>query len=315
MLGKLVSRFRKYDWDKLAARTGALVSRNKGLALRGLAVSGLAFVVLLVHREVFSFIVQRGTYRVPEIRAAVVPPWSERQGEELVRIEGQGSIFDGELVGRVGRSFEQCAWVRKVTAVERVFPDQLRVRFEYRRPHVAVRRENGHVLVDAEGVRLPGVYATVPACDRVAVLSGVTSHPAEPGKRWDDAALRAGMALADYAHENALLKKLGVKEINVANHGGRVDARRSEISLVTGTGCQLAWGRDAKDAKFGDLSPEAKLENLRGVLAAYPDLQGLKRVSVYFQGQKAVELVEPYAQTPQAPVPPAPQHAPLPRRR
>jgi hypothetical protein len=314
MLGKMLSRLRKYDWDRLAARTGALASRHKAWGARALFAAGFGLVVLLVHREVFSFIVQRPSYKVPGVRAAVAPPWSGGQGEELVRVEGQGSIFDPELIGRVGRSFEQCAWVRKVTSVERVFPDQVRVRFEYRRPHVAVRRENGFVLVDAEAVRLPGVYAQVPPCDRAAVVGGVTAKVPEAGRRWEDAALAAGLAMADLAHEDPLLKKLGVKEVDVANHGGRLDPRRSELQLVTGTGCQLAWGRAAKDARFGEPTVEEKLDSLRGVLAAYPGLQGLKRVSVHFPGQKAVELVEPYAQTPSAPAP-APQHAPLPRRR
>jgi hypothetical protein len=312
MLGKIASRFKKLDWDKVAARLGATASRH---AARGLFAAGFAFVVLLVHREVFSFIAQRHSYRIPEVRSVVAPAWSERQGEETIRVAGSGSIFDPGLVERVGKSFEASAWVKRVVAVERVFPDQIRVRFEYRRPHLAVKRENGYVLVDAGRVRLPGVYATVPPCDRASLVSGLASKPAEPGKVWDDPALAAGFALAELAHEHPVLKGLGVKEVDVANHGGRLDPRRSEIALVTAGGCQLAWGRAPRDARFGEPGIEEKIENLRGVLAAYPSLQGLKRASVQFSGTRAVELVEPYAATPSGPAPAAPQHAPLPRRR
>ncbi len=182
-----------------------------------------------------------------------------------------------------------------MVAVERAFPDQLRVRFEYRRAHVAVRRANGYVLVDEDGVRLPGVFVDSPACERSAVITGVLSLPAEPGKKWEDPALDAARAMADYAHANDLLRRIGVREIDVSNFGGRSDARRSEILLVTPGGCELAWGRASSTARFGDASSEEKLENLRGILAAYPDLNGLRRVKLYFRGARSVELTDTHA--------------------
>src|SRR5262245_3435985 len=131
MLGKFVARLRKADWDKAAARIGALASRHRDSALRGVLAAGFALVILLVHREVFSFISQRRQFAAPPLKTAVAPKWAGGQGEELVRIEGSGkSIFDPQLVEEVGRKFEACAWIRKVTAVERVFPDRLLIKFE-----------------------------------------------------------------------------------------------------------------------------------------------------------------------------------------
>jgi hypothetical protein len=308
MLGKFVARLRKLDWDKGAARIGALASRHQDSALRAAYVAGFALVVLLVHREVFSFIAQRRQFAAPQVKTAVAPRWANSQGEELVRIEGTGkSIFDPKLVERVGKTFEECPWVKKVTSVERVFPDRLLIKFEYRKAHAAVRRENGYVLVDRDGVRLPGVYATAPACERPVQITGVASLPPEPGKVWDDGALRAAVAMADFIPESTLLRRLGVREVDVSNFGGRQDPRRSELSLVTSTGCVVAWGRSSQTSKFGDLSTEEKLENLREVLAVYPDLNGLKRVTLYFRGSRSVEPSDSYVHTP----PPAP---PRPRR-
>jgi len=214
----------------------------------------------------------------------------------LVRVDGAGSsIFDPGLVGRVGLAFESCPWIRRVVAVERAFPDQLRVRFEYRRAHVAVRRANGYVLVDEEGVRLPGVFAEPPACERASLITGVASLPAEPGKKWEDPALSEAMAMAEYAHSNDLLRRIGVREIDVANFGGRADPRRSELTILTRAGCELAWGRTPATARFGDASSEEKLENLREVMAAYPDLNGLRRVKLYFRGARAVEVMDTHA--------------------
>lgn len=303
MLGKFVARLRKLDWDKGAARIGAFASRHQDAAVRAVFVAGFALVVLLVHRNVFSFITQRRQFSAPEIRTAVVPRWASSQGEEQIRITGAGrSIFDPQLVEEVGRQFESCPWVRKVTAVERVFPDRLTIRFEYRRAHAAVRRDNGYVLVDADGIRLPGVYAAPPSCERPVLISGVASLPPEPGKPWQDESLRAAVAMADFIPESSLLRRLGIREVDVTNFGGRQDPRKSEMSLVTSSGCVVAWGRTSQTAKFGDLSTEEKLENLREVLAVYPDLAGLKRVTLYFRGSRAVEPADAYVQSP-APAP------------
>jgi hypothetical protein len=292
MLGKFITRM-----GRMTARAGELASRHQVIGLRLLYAGAFALVVLLVHRELFSFIAQRRQFFVPDLKTALAPKWADRQGEEIVRIEGAGkTLFDGDLVERVGKAFESCAWVRKVTAVERLFPDQIRVRFEYRQAHVAVRRENGFVLVDRDGVRLPGVYVNPPACDR-PVISGVVSRPPEPGKAWEDDSLRAAVAMADFINNTALLRRLAIKEVDVANHGGRQDGRRSEMSLVTSNGCVLAWGRAASMAKFGDPSPEEKLAGLGEVLAAYPDLNGLKRVTLGYRGSRAVELGDPYVRS------------------
>jgi hypothetical protein len=300
MLGKFVARLRKANGDKAAARIGAFASRHQDAALRGLFVAGLALVVMLVHREVFAFIAQRRQFCAPPIKTAVVPRWATSQGQELVRIDpAGGSLFDPRLVEKVGKTFEACPWVRRVTSVERVFPDQLLIKFEYRRAHVAVRRENGFVLVDRDGVRLPGVYAAPPPCDRPVQVTGVASLPPEPGQVWRDDGLSAGMAMADYIPGSSVLGRLGIREVDVANFGGRQDPRRSEMSLVASNGCVLAWGRTPSTSKFGDLSTEEKLENLREVLAVYPDLNGLKRVTLYFRGSRAVEPTDSYVQSPQ----------------
>jgi hypothetical protein len=303
MLGKFVARWRKLNWDLGAAGIGAFASRHQDAALRGLFVAGFALVILLVHREVFSFITKSRRFAAPDLKTAVAPKWADSQGEELIRIEGAGkSIFDPKLVERVGQTFESCPWIRKVTSVERVFPNHILIKFEYRRSHAAVRRENGYVLVDRDGVRLPGVYVAPPACDRTVRITGVASHPPEPGRVWQDDSLRAALAMTDFVPESTLLRRLGIREVDVANFGGRQDPRRSELSLVTSTGCVVAWGRTSQTSRFGDLSTEEKLENLREVLAVYPDLSGLKRVTLYFRGSRAVEPTDAYVQSP-GPVP------------
>lgn len=283
--------FRRINWEKIAARTGAFLSKHQGKGLGALYAAAFGLVVLLVHREVYFFMASRGQFTVPKVQAGVAPTWADRTGMEIVRVGKDGtSLFDPGLVERVGRTFEECAWIKRVTAVERVFPDQLRVRFEYRTPHVAVKRHDGYVIVDAEGVRLPGVYTEPPrSCERTVQIAGVASLPPEPGRPWTDPALKAAMGLADFAQENPLLARLKVREVDVSNFDGKVDARRSEVAFLTAAGSTIAWGRAPGAGKFGEPSSEEKLENLREVLAVYPNLQGVRTVKVYFRGTRAVE--------------------------
>lgn len=304
MLGKFVVRLRKQGWDKATAKVAAFASRHQDNALRALYVLGLGLVVLLIHRDVFAFISARKQFAAPPLKTAVAPKWANSQGEEVVRIDVRGrSLFDPKLVEEVGRQFEACPWVRQVNGVERVFPDKLLIKFEYRRAHVAVKRENGYVLVDRDGVRLPGVYATPPACDRPVQVTGVASLPPEPGKVWKDESLASAVAMADYIPGSTLLTRLGIREVDVANFAGRQDPRKSEMTLVTSHGCQVAWGRTAQSSKFGDLSTEEKMENLREVLAVYPDLNGLKKVTLYFKGSRAVEPTDNFVVSPPIPRP------------
>jgi hypothetical protein len=291
MLRKIMAPFKRVDWEKISARAGSLLSKHQSKGLGALYAAAFALVVLLVHREVYAFIATRKQFTASRVEARVAPKWAGSEGVEVVRVGKDGTpIYDPGLVERVGRAFEECPWVRRVTAVERVFPDQLRVRYEYRVPHVAVKRANGYVIVDADGVRLPGVYVDpLKACARQVEVSGVATLPPEPGKIWNDPALKAGMALADFAAENPLLVRLKVREVDVSNFGGKADARRSEVAFTTSSGVTIAWGRAPGAGKFGEPSAQEKIENLREVLAVYPNLEGVRTVKVYFRGTRAVE--------------------------
>jgi hypothetical protein len=295
MRNKFLAPVLKFDWTKVLGRARALFTKCETHGRLALFAISFVGVVLLIHREVYSYITDRRQFTVPPVMTALAPAWADRDGVVTVRVPGSSSMFDRDLVERVGRAFEANPWVRKVTAVQRVFPDQIRVRFEYRQPYLAVRRTNGYVVVDPEGVRLPGTYADAPKCARPVELSGIASLPPEPGRPWEDPALRAGLRAAEFVFGSALLRKLSIREIDLSNFAGRADPRRSEMTLITAQGCAIQWGRPAASARFGEPSPEEKLENLREVLAVYPDLAGLKSVKLYFRGSRAVEPTDPHA--------------------
>ncbi|MGH7339989.1 MAG: hypothetical protein ACREKH_05810, partial [Candidatus Rokuibacteriota bacterium] len=111
MLGKLLGGLgRRVDLEKVAARLGTFASAHKAAGRAVLFTGAFALVVLLVHREVYSFIMQRRQYAVPPIKTAVAPHWADRFGVEVVRVDTpETTLFDEGLVERVGRAFESCA--------------------------------------------------------------------------------------------------------------------------------------------------------------------------------------------------------------
>ncbi len=251
----------------------------------GLAVGGLALVVLLVHREVYSLVVTRPEHVVTpdSLRVALAPKWARGQHAVEVDVGKESwSIYDDEAVARVGRAFERNPWVRRVTAVERVFPNRLRVRYEYRTPYATVRNSEGWILVDRERVRLPGVWKERPPCVLDVDLTGVGSAPLA-GQAWDHPALAAAIELAELVEREPLLVKAGVRVVDVSNLGGKLNPKKSELALLTECGCVIYWGRRDSARSFGELTVAQKVENLKRVLDLYRKLDGLQYVKVYFE--------------------------------
>jgi hypothetical protein len=252
--------------------------------LRAGALGALALVVILVHRTVYSFVSGQRTFGVRNAPAAVdlTPNWGDpRGGEGVVMLAlGEASLLDDGLVERVARAFGANPWVKKVASVERVYPDHLRVRVEFRRPHLAVQRPNGFVVIDAEGVRLPGVYAEPPACDVSVRVTGTSSQPPAPGRAWAEPEIAAAIEMASLVGD-PVLARAKVAAIDVSNVNGRVDRRRAEIALVTAGGCAIEWGRAPSTRRHGEIALADKLDNLRRVLETYPNLEGRARVKLH----------------------------------
>jgi hypothetical protein len=263
------------------------LSEHRVWAVRVGAGVGLAFIVLLIHRAAYGMLGSQPQFRVkPVAKVQVAPMWAA--GESTVEMPADLSLFDDGLVARVARRFEENAWVKRVTLVERVFPDRIRVRFETRRPHVAVRRAEGLYLLDVDGVRLPGVYVSAPSCARTAQIVGVASAPPAPGAKWQDADVRAGVELVELIAATPQLARLGVASVDVSNAGGRADRRRPETSLVLANGCMLHWGRPPSSSQFGEPTPQEKLALLGAVVEEYPKLDGLKYVKLQGGAKAAV---------------------------
>lgn len=250
-----------------------------------LVCGGLTFVVLLVHREVYSLVIGRKEYtvRAESFRISLAPSWAQGRNPVAVDLGADSwSIFDEEAVGRVGQAFARNPWIRRVTLVERVFPDRLRIKFDYRSPYATVRTAEGWIVVDRDRVRIPGLWAERPPSELATDVTGAGELPAV-GAKWGSESLEAGFEVAELVESEPILAKAGVRAVDVSNVGGKVNPRSSEVALMTESGCVVYWGRPSSTKKFGELTTAQKIANLQRVLKEYPGLGDLEYARVCFK--------------------------------
>jgi hypothetical protein len=121
-----------------------------------------------------------------------------------------------------------------------------------------VAHEGEFLLVDAEGVRMPGLYRYEPSW---MLIQGV-AHPApQPGVRWPGDDLRAALAVQTLLSEEPFRSQ--ITGVIVENAGGRLEARRSHVELATDRpGGRIRWG-SAPGREIEENSVEQKLRLLR----------------------------------------------------
>jgi hypothetical protein len=261
------------------------------IALRAGAAASIVFIVLLVHRSAYALVTKSPDFKIPTstARATVAPPWADLSSPESVVLlpAGHDTLMDPDLVPSVAASFASNPWVRRVVAVERAFPDQVRVRLEMRTPKLSVRRAGGLILVDRDGVRLPGAYATVPL--RAMEVTGVASVPPAAGRAWEGPEIARALEMAALAEGERILRGLDIRAVDVSNLNGRRDPKSPDLSLVTAGGAVIGWGRAPTDPRFGEPALSEKLDNLRRAAENYPRLEGVASVKVHQKGPARVK--------------------------
>ncbi len=286
---------------RLPSRVRALVQAIAGrkeligkAALRAGAAASLVLIVLLVHKSAYALVMKSPEFKVPQslARASVAPAWADRAAAESVVMlpAGRDTLMDPDLVPGVAASFASNPWVRRVIAVERAFPDQIRVRLEMRTARLAVRRPGGHVLVDRDGVRLPGVYDRIPR--GTLEVAGVASVPPAPGRAWESPEIASALEMATLAAGEPVLRGFGIRVVDVSNLNGRRDPKSPDLSLVTAAGSVIGWGRAPSAPRFGEPVLAEKLDNLRRAAENYPRLEGVSYVRVHQKGPARVKTAD-----------------------
>ena len=239
-----------------------------------LAVAVLAFMAHMTWEQVTG----QPKYQVDLSAINIVnfPSWCTPKIKTLINesvsLSGRKSIFDRDLTAVVGRRYYESPWVDRLVWVRKAFPNTISVRVQLREPGVAVRQGGRYYVVDQNGVRLPLTYTTWPVNDvKCAFVTGISTAPPAPGKRWDDPAIADGIAVLDVIAGDNLASALNITTVDLSNHGGRRDPRQSEIVLITEHRAQILWGRSPNAESFGELSVEQKLAKLDSFLRQNPN--------------------------------------------
>jgi hypothetical protein len=306
----IASRIRRF----FSALGSALYRTRRAFAIAGI----LAFTVLAA---VGLRRMKGEVERFPDLqvyprafRPVRVPSWADdslvRSLRETSAALPPFSILDPDLKGTLDRHWRRNPWVREVTRVDKEFPNRLTVTAKIRRPiawiELADREAPDGVAwfpVDASCVRLPGEVVEPPKASEPPIPlvrgAGARSVPGE-GRVWNDEAIRDGVAVALELfdlYNSPLYGRVSIAAIDVANTGGRVDAKASEIVLVTDSGKQILWGRSRRTRAFGELPTGEKLEHLDRILEAYPGLAGVEQAKVQFEQPYVVLEAPPGAPT------------------
>ncbi len=197
-------------------------------------------------------------------------------------------IFARDLVVRIRRLTEEGGeytdrfhWLERVTYVRKKYPSTVEMGLVIRRPVVYVIQEGGYYLVDDTGVRLPERYYRLEEY-RLLLIKGIKGATPEPGGMWSDRdALLAGIATVREIVRSGLHRVAKITAVDVSNYGGRVSATESHVVLWTVDNTRILWGRSSRDMRFGDLTTEQKLANLRAALREFGSLRRLEYVDVY----------------------------------
>jgi len=246
-LGAERRRRRALQWAGLLAALGVV----------GGAGYGLSRLEQHVHRHERFF-------ERPDILLAGVPEELESIIGERLEPFADRPWADPGLCVRIARTLEACAWVRGVDRVRRTPPHTIEVRCDYRTPAAMVQDRGEFVLLDAEGVRLPGRYPYSPA---LPLVQGVVGQAPPAGVPWEAPDLSAGLAVAGRIEVEAFAEQ--VVAVRVHNFRGREDPRAGHIELATDRpGGRIIWG-SAPGEEIEENTVEQKLAILRHNYAQY----------------------------------------------
>ena len=165
---------------------------------------------------------------------------------------------DDRICREVAERLAAVGWVAGINSVRRTGDVRLEVSASYRVPAAMVQQQTDFLLVDGEGVRLPGSYQYSPDWK---LIQGVNVAAPSAGFAWVGRDLRAGLDIISALGREPFSRQ--VTGILVENSEGRVDARLSHIELATDrAGGRIRWG-SAPGSEIEENSVEQKLAILR----------------------------------------------------
>lgn len=153
----------------------------------------------------------------------------------------------------------EIGWIERIDSVQRTNAGRFEISAHYRIPAALVpTRKNEYVLVDSQGVRLPGLYVYH---ERWYVIEGIDSTPPKVGGLWNSQDLQAGLTVLAALRSEPY--RAQIRGVNVANFAGRKNARNTHLEVLTDVlGGKIRWG-SAPGYEVEENLPPQKLALLR----------------------------------------------------
>ncbi len=184
----------------------------------------------------------------------------------LANFDLHSSLFD--LLGREWTDDRLCqamatrvaevGWVSRVNFVRRTGGGRFEISCRYRLPAALVQQGGQYFLVDAEAVRLPGVYVYHPVW---RLIDGVSNSAPREGAPWEGEDVRAALAVLSAVQPEPFGEQIA--GVVVSNFRGRRDSSACHIELMTDqTGGRIRWG-SAPGSELEENGVQQKLALLR----------------------------------------------------
>ena len=211
------------------------------------------------------------------------PVWmSDFLAEQIARTaqpNGTHSVFDHQLLVDTRELLKANPWIADVRQIRRAYGNQpgdtLEIDCDYRAPVALVHWKDYYWLVDGAGVKLPEAFAE-PLLPKIMfgqdhkvnirVVEGVQQPPPESGAKWAGDDLKAGLELVKLLYGRPYAEE--VERVNVANYGGRHNAKDAQLVLVTKYKTNLRWGRPISTGEedfFVEATPAQKLKYMESI--------------------------------------------------
>lgn len=211
---------------------------------------------------------------LPRVELVDAPGWMPGAVVDGLRATVAATVnpnpFDGASLAEAADALQRSAWIERVYRVHRKPAGEIEIIASYRRPIALIQAEDGCHLVDVRGIVLPLVYAPAKAAEiGLPLIRGVAQDPPRPGGAWAGGDVRAGLRLGMLVSAQSWADQ--VKAIDVSNYGGRRDAGKAHLSLLTDDGA-VRWGRAPGDEQFYEPPAATKLAHIDLLIRKFADL-------------------------------------------
>lgn len=178
----------------------------------------------------------------PELNFIDLPPVVERLGGADLAVVTSDLLdqpwTDPRLCAAMAERLMGTGWIARLNFVRRTGDGRFEVSARYRIPVAMVQVDRRFLLIDPEGVRLPGAYFHEP---HWKLIQGVRAGAPAPGEPWVGEDLQAALRLL--AAVSAEVFEPQITGVIVENYAGRIAAERSHVELATDRpDGRIRWG-------------------------------------------------------------------------